>query len=169
MFDEARDTGAILLIDEADSFLRSREFASQCWELTETNELLSQIEGFAGVLLIATNLADAIDPATMRRIDVKMAFAPADSARRWALFRNLLFVLGLEIPEGAEADMCHAALNRLGALAPGDYVTIARRIRRKLQDRPKSSHELVEQLESECAAKMRPFGTHQAGFLTRQE
>lgn len=40
MFNEARTEKAVLLLDEADSFLRSRKSAEHRWEASQTNELL---------------------------------------------------------------------------------------------------------------------------------
>src|SRR5437660_11297607 len=40
MFDEARDDEAVLLLDEADSFLQDRTLAHRQWEVSEVNELL---------------------------------------------------------------------------------------------------------------------------------
>jgi transitional endoplasmic reticulum ATPase len=39
MFAEARDTESVLLLDEADSFLRDRRAARASWEVTQVNEL----------------------------------------------------------------------------------------------------------------------------------
>src|SRR5208283_6048351 len=43
MFDEAAADEAILLLDEADSFLQDRALAQRQWEVTEVNELLTQM------------------------------------------------------------------------------------------------------------------------------
>jgi transitional endoplasmic reticulum ATPase len=73
MFDEARDEEAVLLLDEADSFLQDRTLAHRQWEVTEVNELLTQMEGFDG-LFICTNLLDHLDPAALRRFGLKLEF-----------------------------------------------------------------------------------------------
>ena len=43
-FREAKETESFLLIDEADSMLRSRKEASQSWEVTRVNEMLTWME-----------------------------------------------------------------------------------------------------------------------------
>ncbi|TPE51936.1 AAA family ATPase [Maribrevibacterium harenarium] len=73
-FEKAQRHNAILFIDEADSFLRKREWASQSWEVTQVNELLVQMEKFTGTLMLATNLIENLDSATMRRLPVKVKF-----------------------------------------------------------------------------------------------
>lgn len=49
-FEEARKDDAVLLIDEADSFLQDRRGAGHSWEVTQVNEVLTQMENFEGGL-----------------------------------------------------------------------------------------------------------------------
>ena len=44
VFAEAERAVAILLIDEADSFLASRDKSQRNWEISMTNEMLRQME-----------------------------------------------------------------------------------------------------------------------------
>lgn len=74
LFQRARTEGAVLLLDEVDSLLLSRDGASQSWEISHTNELLVQLENFDGILLATTNLHNSLDRAVMRRFDLKVAF-----------------------------------------------------------------------------------------------
>jgi transitional endoplasmic reticulum ATPase len=43
-FEEAADLRALLIIDEADSLLRDRLAAQHSWEITQVNEMLTQME-----------------------------------------------------------------------------------------------------------------------------
>jgi SpoVK/Ycf46/Vps4 family AAA+-type ATPase len=43
-FEEAADLRAFLIFDEADSPLRDRLSAHQAWEVTQVNEMLTQME-----------------------------------------------------------------------------------------------------------------------------
>ena len=61
MFSEARQQDAVLVLDEADSFLADRNDAQRSWEVTQVNELLTQIESFEGVFICTTNLMDRLD------------------------------------------------------------------------------------------------------------
>ena len=64
MFFEARQQEAILVLDEADSFLSDRRYASKSWEVTQVNELLTQMEAFEGIFVCTTNLLEnSIRPA----------------------------------------------------------------------------------------------------------
>ena len=64
MFHEARQDDAVLVLDEADSFLRDRRTARQAWEVTQVNELLTQMEGFEGVFIATTTLMETVDAAS---------------------------------------------------------------------------------------------------------
>jgi SpoVK/Ycf46/Vps4 family AAA+-type ATPase len=92
MFEEATTEQAVLLLDEADSFLRSRRRAERNYEVTEVNEMLQGMERFAGIFICTTNLFDDLDEAALRRFTFKIRFHPLrpNSAnacswpRRWA-------------------------------------------------------------------------------------
>ena len=71
VFREARDESAVLLLDEANSFLANRANARAQWSATQTDELLLQIESFGGILVCSTNFLEALDPAALRRFDHK--------------------------------------------------------------------------------------------------
>ncbi len=55
-FTEAKSRGALLILDEADSFLQPRRGARRSWEVCQVNELLVQIERFEGWLVSAGRL-----------------------------------------------------------------------------------------------------------------
>lgn len=75
-FQQAQQRGAVLLLDEIDSLLTHRAGAQHQWEVTQTNELLVQLERFDGILLATTNRVDNLDRAVMRRFDLKVEFLP---------------------------------------------------------------------------------------------
>ncbi len=126
MFSEAHKADAVLLLDEADNFLSAREGARHRWELTETNELLVQMERFRGIFLCATNLVDALDPAGMRRFDVKMEFHYLTEPQRWSLFVRLAQCQSLSKPTGKRAAGLRSRLARLDLLTPGDFAAVVR-------------------------------------------
>lgn len=76
LFAQAREKGAVLLLDEVDTLLMQRDNSMQSWEISQTNELLVQIENFDGILLATTNRVDSLDRAVMRRFDLKVEFLP---------------------------------------------------------------------------------------------
>lgn len=59
------------------------------WEVTQVNEMLTQMEAFEGVFIASTNLVKNLDAAAMRRFDVKMEFKPLKPDQAWWLFQAL--------------------------------------------------------------------------------
>ena len=77
---------AVLLLDEADSFLRSRRLAERNYEVSEVNEMLQGMERFGGVFICTTNLFDELDEAALRRFTFKIRFKPLEVTQRLAMF-----------------------------------------------------------------------------------
>jgi SpoVK/Ycf46/Vps4 family AAA+-type ATPase len=73
-FLDAKNSDAILLLDEVDGLLTNRKDAVRSWEISMVNELLTQIDIYKGLLIVTTNLFDKIDSAAMRRFDLKVTF-----------------------------------------------------------------------------------------------
>lgn len=74
MFDKAEKTGAVLLLDEADTFLYNRRMAQSSWEVSAINEFMVRLERFEGVFLATTNRFDSFDKAILRRFQLKVEF-----------------------------------------------------------------------------------------------
>ena len=66
-FEEAADMRAFLILDEAESLLRDRGAALHSWEITQVNEMLTQMERHPYPFACTTNALELIDPATARR------------------------------------------------------------------------------------------------------
>lgn len=145
-FREAAQDGALLLIDEVDSFLQDRRRAQRSWEVTVVNEMLTQMESFSGVFIASTNLMDGLDQASLRRFDLKVRcdFLRADQA--WQLFRRHCAELSLSAPS---ADL-KSKLARLTCLTPGDFASVARQSRFSPLKNPEN---LIDALEKECLVK----------------
>lgn len=117
---------AVLLIDEADSFIRSRDVAHHAWEVSQVNELLVQIEAYPGILILGTNFREALDEALIRRVDFKVAFHPLDNSQRIELFHHIISYNGGEdvsLPE--EVIRTLAGMDRL---VVGDFRPPVRRL-----------------------------------------
>lgn len=74
MFDKAEQSGAVLLLDEADTFLYNRNMAQHSWEVSSINEFMVRLERYDGVFLAATNRFDSFDRAVLRRLQLKVEF-----------------------------------------------------------------------------------------------
>ncbi|MCG5534368.1 ATP-binding protein, partial [Halorhodospira sp. 9621] len=168
LFETAQRRGAVLLIDEADSLLRSRSSARASWEVTQTNELLVQLEAFEGIVLCATNHLEALDEAALRRFDHKLALHALRPSQRRALFMELLRVTvgdGGDALSDEEQAAVQRRLERLDSLTPGDFATVARRWRRGAPDAAGPSIEdLIVALEAE--ERVKPgHGKQPLGFI----
>lgn len=145
-FREAQTEGAVLLIDEVDSFLQDRRRARSTWEVTAVNEMLTQMESFPGVFIASTNLVEGLDPAALRRFDLKARFDFLRADQAWDLLARQCAQLGLEAPPRG----LRARVDRLSRLTPGDFATVVRQHRfRPISD----AVDFVSRLEAECAMK----------------
>jgi len=158
MFAEARQENAVLLLDEADSFLRSRAEATQRWEVSQTNELLQQMERFDGVFICATNLFSGLDEAALRRFSHKLRFDYLTRQQRERLFAQTVFG---EADRLLDFDL-RGRLGALDTLVPGDFAVVLRQ--QKLWVNPFSADEFLSQLEAECAIKP-SASTRAIGFI----
>ncbi len=113
--------GAVLIFDEADSLLSSREEARTGWERTMTNEVLTCMEDFKGIFIASTNFRAILDEASFRRFTFKVEFKPTASAQRKRLVES--YFPGLSLPEATLTEL--AALD---SLTPGDVATAANRL-----------------------------------------
>lgn len=145
-FKQAEQEGALLLIDEVDSFLQDRRGSHSSWEVTLVNEMLTQMESFSGVFIASTNLMEGLDQAALRRFDLKVKFDFLKPAQACELLRRHCVQLSISVPQAEH----EARLQRLSKLTPGDFAAVARQNR----FRPiTSASALVTALEAECAVK----------------
>ena len=73
-FAEAKSKKAMLIFDEADSFLQNRNNASHSWEVSQVNEMLTWMESHEYPFVCTTNLLDTLDEASLRRFTFKIRF-----------------------------------------------------------------------------------------------
>jgi SpoVK/Ycf46/Vps4 family AAA+-type ATPase len=159
MFREAENEKAILLLDEADSFLQDRRGAQRTYEVTEVNEMLQGMERFNGIFVCTTNLLDRIDQAALRRFTFKIKFKPLTLAQREKMFVT-------EALGGDAArldDEARARLARLDQLCPGDFAAVKRQV--DILAAQFSGDEFLEQLEAEHRIKPEVREARNIGFL----
>jgi SpoVK/Ycf46/Vps4 family AAA+-type ATPase len=147
MFNDAQAEGAILLLDEADSFLQNRQMAQRNYEVSEVNEMLQGMERFDGIFICTTNLFDRIDEAALRRFSFKIRFKPLTAEQREAMF----IAEALDTKPEALTDDLRKRLNKLEFLTPGDFAAVRRQI--VLLADTFSADEFLEQLEREHQVK----------------
>ncbi len=159
MFREAEAEKAVLLLDEADSFLQDRRGAQRTYEVTEVNEMLQGMERFRGIFICTTNLLDRVDQAALRRFTFKIQFKPLLRAQRETMFvREAL---------GGDAALLTEALGsrlvRLEQLCPGDFAAVKRQA--DILDTALSPDEFMAQLEAEHRIKPEVREARGMGFM----
>ena len=160
MFREAAETDSVLLLDEADSFLRDRRGAQRSWEVTQVNELLQQMERFEGIFICTTNLFRDLDQAVLRRFTFKIEFNPLNVEQRERMFVR-------EALQGDTSRMdasIHRRLSALDHLTPGDFATVKRQAH--LLGEVFEMVAFLEQLEQEHTDKLGSSTRKPIGFLT---
>jgi SpoVK/Ycf46/Vps4 family AAA+-type ATPase len=137
-FAQAREQGAVLLFDEADSLLLDRQDAQRSWEITQVNELLTWMDSHPLPFIAATNFPRRLDPAALRRFVFKAELKALDGDVAARAFKRFF---------GAPAP---AALGEVAGLTPGDFAVVARQLRYRGEAAPR---EIVALLAAEARAK----------------
>jgi SpoVK/Ycf46/Vps4 family AAA+-type ATPase len=158
MFREAESEKAVLLLDEADSFLQDRRGAQRTYEVTEVNEMLQGMERFAGIFICTTNLMDSIDQAALRRFTFKIRFKPLSAAQRETMF--VVEALGGD-PSLLDAALS-ARLLKLDQLCPGDFAAVKRQV--EILAESLAPDEFMAQLEAEHRIKPEVREARKIGF-----
>ncbi len=99
VFDQAEKSNLILFFDEGDALFGKRSEAKDAkdkYANTEAAYLLQRMEEYAGVVLMATNLAGNIDSAFTRRFRYHVSFTLPGEEMRRAIWKD---VLTEEVPQ----------------------------------------------------------------------
>ena len=119
-----RARGGVLFLDEADSFLPTREFATHPWEISAVNELLQQMDSFRGTLIMATNLFHKLDTSVLRRLDWTLEFLVPGREKRKTLLTKLGAMCGWTLDPSDLA----ASIDELEGLTISDIAQVHQRI-----------------------------------------
>ena len=145
-FESAKRDNCLLVLDEVDTFLFSREGANRSWERSQVNEMLTQIERFEGLMVVSTNLIEVLDPAALRRFDLKLKFDYLTLKQRLDFAKQQAEILGLPLLSEENLNQ----IESLNLLTPGDFAAVARRHQfspfQKVQD-------WLMALQGECEVK----------------
>jgi SpoVK/Ycf46/Vps4 family AAA+-type ATPase len=159
MFKEAEAEKAVLLLDEADSFLQDRRGAQRTYEVTEVNEMLQGMERYNGVFICTTNLMDSIDQAALRRFTFKIRFRPLTAEQRERMF----VVEALEGDASLLDGAMRQRLSKLEQLCPGDYAAVKRQV--DILGETLEPSEFLAQLEAEHRIKPEVREARGMGFM----
>ena len=159
MFLEAENEKAVLLLDEADSFLQDRRGAQRTYEVTEVNEMLQQMEHYQGIFICTTNLLDRIDQAALRRFTFKIQFKPLTKEQRERMFITEALAGNAELM----TDELRSQLAKLEQLCPGDFAAVKHQT--DILATEFSAAEFMEQLQAEHRIKPEVREARGMGFV----
>lgn len=149
-FAQAKAQQALLLFDEADSFLQDRAQARYSWERTAVNEMLTCMETHPYPFICTTNLIETLDPACLRRFSFKVKYGFLTIPQVQAAFE---YFFGLNIPRAqAEGFAC---------VTPGDFAVVKNKA--QILGVTKDPAELLRLLDAEQTVKNR-LARPQIGF-----
>lgn len=158
-FSEAEYENGILIFDEVDSLLYNRSRAHRSWEISLTNEFLTQMERFRGILICTTNRLNDLDNASIRRFNYKIGFNYLNPEGNIIFYQTLLGPL--------TDDKCDneimKSLSNVSMLTPGDFRTVRDRFSfhpRKNVNHRKMVHALIEEVN----LKRKQNGIKKVGF-----
>ena len=112
-FQEAHAQKAMLVFDEADSFLMDRTRAGHSWEISGVNEMLTQMEAAEYPFVCTTNLMDAVDKAALRRFSFKVKYDFLTQEQVIKAFKTFF-----------KQTVSKDEVMNLVNLAPGDFVVV---------------------------------------------
>jgi len=148
VFRQAEEEDIILIIDEADTFLYSREWAIRSFEIRSTNEFLTQMERFRGILICTTNILQGLDSASIRRFNHKIKFDYLKPEGNVIFYQKLL----ASLVSNPLNDEIEDELRRIRQLTPGDFRIV--RDRYSFYKPQNLSHQLLlESLTKEASIK----------------
>ena len=152
-FEEAESLGNILLFDEADTFFADRSFAKQNWERSMVNEFLTQMEEFSGILICTTNLRQIMDPAMQRRFHILAEFKALRPEGITKLLKSFFGTYTFD-------DALISPLVRYNTVTPGDFGSLAGKLRFMMQDKitPQLIIEELCKIQEEKGSNSRSIG-----------
>ena len=159
MFKEAEAEKAVLLLDEADSFLQDRRGAQRTYEVTEVNEMLQGMERYNGIFVCTTNLLESLDQAALRRFTFKIKFKPLTAVQREAMFVTEALAGDAVL---LTADL-RGRLAQLAQICPGDFAAVKRQT--DILDAIFTADEFMSQLEAEHRIKPEVRDARSIGFM----
>ena len=113
-FAEAKSKKAMLIFDEADSFLQNRNNAQRSWEVTQVNEMLTWMETHDYPFVCTTNLLDTLDEACLRRFTFKIKFDFMTSEQVNSALEHFFGIKNAEV--------------NIKGLTAGDFATVKKKV-----------------------------------------
>lgn len=87
---------ALILLDEADSFLETRSANSSLERNAMVSVILKLVEYFSGILFLTSNRIDSLDPAFQTRITLALRYEELSLEARTKVWTNLMIKSGFQ-------------------------------------------------------------------------
>jgi ATP-dependent 26S proteasome regulatory subunit len=142
IFRQAHQQNAILFLDEVDSLLSSRLSLTNQFERQLVNEFLQQIDQSELTIFAATNHAQIVDKAALRRFNFKLTLDYLNQQQVLKLYQDVV---------GKISKVEQQQLIEMKQLTAGDFAIIARRNR--LSRKPLTHVQNIQLLQEENNSK----------------
>jgi transitional endoplasmic reticulum ATPase len=150
-FSEAQANDSILFFDEADSLLFPRKESNHSWEKSMTNEILTQMDSYSGMVVFATNDMTGLDHAAFRRFQFKIEFLPLTSEGNIKFYNSILKPLISKNHILTDKDI--NSIQNIRNLTPGDFAIVKEQC--TFMDQSQLTHQqLIESLLCEVRHKV---------------
>ena len=113
-FAEAKTKKAMLILDEADTFLQNRNKAQRSWEISQVNEMLTWMETHEYPFICTTNLLDSLDEASLRRFTFKVRYNFLTAKQVNSAMEHFFGIKDTNVA--------------IKGLTPGDFATVKKKI-----------------------------------------
>jgi len=127
MFECVKLNDAVLLLDEADSLLYSRNLASSSYTVRFTNAMLTGLERFDGIAIFTSNMDSLLDEAMERRISLKVKFEVPKPHERASIWKAHMSP-DLKLAEGIDFDLLSLRYEFSGGYIKNAIVNAMRRV-----------------------------------------
>ncbi len=161
VFDAADAGGAMLLFDEADALFGKRSEVRDSHDRyanIEVGYLLTRMEAYRGVALLATNVKQALDQAFLRRPRFSVAFPFPNALLRAQIWRRTLPAAApvgrLDFEKLARLDVTDGTIRNIALDAAFSAA---------VRDEPLDMADLLEAARRECAKLEKPLGAGELG------
>ena len=129
LFEQGKKDNGIILLDEADSLMSSRNSNMKSWEVSKVNEMLSRLEEYEGVFIATTNRLELLDTAMLRRFDLTIEFMSLSNLKKWKVFSDVIKLLKFNIKK-SDVAVVKQRIYSLENITVSDFFNVKRKVER---------------------------------------
>lgn len=120
IFNKARESNGIILVDEADSLAPSRGGSIQDYKADMTNFVITELDKGGVTVFFTTNYLEALDKAILRRMNLKVEFKPLTQDSKIKLLKELCKIHSIKVPNNTKIE---SSIKRL-TLTSGIFTSV---------------------------------------------